>query len=79
MFAPQTFTPANWYWIARNGSIYSSARNTLVTSWDPAYVAFVAQNGGTTPWPNDSSGNQTSAAMAAILSMYNIFVTPPSP
>ena len=75
----KAFTPGDWYWIARNGSIYASGRNVLVPAWDAAYVAFVRLQGGTTPWPNDANGQQTSASMAQNMLLYGIVVTPPSP
>ena len=64
--------PLNWYWKAKDGRIYSSAKNALVYSYDSAYLAFVATNGGTTPWPTDTNGVQSTAAMQAIMTPYQI-------
>lgn len=69
---PTTFNPQNWYWAAKDGRIYSSARNALVYSYDSAYLAFVATNGGATPWPVDTTGQPTAAALQAVMSQYGI-------
>jgi hypothetical protein len=65
-------TPLDWYWTASDGQrIYSSARNALVYPYDTAYLAFVAAH-GTPPWPIDANGQQTTAAMQAVMSQYGI-------
>jgi hypothetical protein len=66
------FTPLDWYWLAKDGRTYSSARNALVYSYDSAYLAFVAKHGGITPWPVDANGQQTTAALQAVMSQYGI-------
>jgi len=66
------FTPLDWYWTAKDGRIYSSARNVLVYTYDSAYVAFVTKVGGAPPWPVDASGVQTTAAMQAVMTPYGI-------
>lgn len=66
------YTPQDWYWLASDGRIYSSARNALVYPYDSRYLAFVAQRGGTTPWPVDINGQQTTAALQDVLSPHRI-------
>jgi hypothetical protein len=73
------FDAGHWYWWARNGSIYCSARNVLVSNMDPTYLEFIARYGGCTPWPVDDSGQQTADSLKAVLSSYGIDVTPPAP
>jgi hypothetical protein len=64
--------PLNWYWTALDGRIYSSAKNSLVYPYDAGFLAFVAANGGSTPWPIDTNGQQTTAALQAVLTPHNI-------
>jgi hypothetical protein len=73
------FNPNDWYWKARNGSVYARKRNSLVYSYDSAYLAFVAKTGGATPWPVDTTGKQTASALQEVLSAYGINVTVPGP
>lgn len=73
MFYPPLLNPTDRYWKADDGRIYSSAKNAMVYSNDPGYVAFVAMcNGGCTPWPTDIDGQQTTAALQAVVSQYGI-------
>jgi len=67
-----TFNPMDWYWLNQDGRIYSSKRNALVYSYDSAYLAFVAANGGVSPWPIDINGLQTTAALQAVVGNYGI-------
>lgn len=69
---PILFNPLDWYWLASDGRIYSSKRNILVYTYDSPYLSFLAINGGTTPWPTDGSGKQTTAAMQAVMTPYGI-------
>jgi hypothetical protein len=68
----QLYNPLDWYWLATDGRIYASARNKLVYPYDTAYLAFIATNGGVTPWPIDTNGKQTTASMQAVMSLYGI-------
>ncbi len=70
MFDPAAFTPLDWYWLASDGRIYSSGRNALVFPYDTGYLTFLARSGGATPWPTDANGQQTTAALQAVLSYY---------
>jgi hypothetical protein len=71
------FTPANWYWIAANGRIYSSARSAIVYPEDAGYRAFIAVHGAVTPWPVDGNGNQTADALKELLAHYGIVASIP--
>lgn len=68
------FTPNDWYWLAQDGRIYSSARGMLVYAYDTPYLAFLAKYGNVTPWPVDADGQQTTAALAAVLAGYGISI-----
>jgi hypothetical protein len=70
-FNPGSFyTPLDWYWTATDGSgrVYSSARNAPITSFDGAYQAFLGIVRGPTAWPTDANGNQSTAALQAVMS-----------
>ena len=57
---------ADRYWTATDGRIYSSARNALINASDVSYQQFLAVFlGFVTPWPSDSSGQQTTASLRA--------------
>jgi hypothetical protein len=66
------YDPRSWYWTAADGRIYSGGRNALVFGTDPGYLAFTQTVGGTTPWPADTSGAQTAAALQEVLTPYGI-------
>jgi hypothetical protein len=69
------YNPRDWYWIAKDGRIYSSARNRLVHIDDTGYRAFLATNGAASPWPVDINGKQTTAALQDVLTPYGIKLT----
>jgi hypothetical protein len=68
-----SFVPSNWYWLAADGRVFSSARQLVVGTTDSGYVAWTAHNTPTT-WPRDAAGNQTNAALQVVLTPYNLFV-----
>jgi hypothetical protein len=70
------FTPRNWYWLATNGSIYSSASQTLVPSTDATYTAWLAEH-TPSPWPVDGTGAQTTASLQSVLSPYGLTAVGP--
>jgi hypothetical protein len=72
-----SFNPADWYWLASDGRVYSSKRNALVYSYDSPYMAFVAAKGAASPWPVDANGQQTTAALGAVLAAYGITIAIP--
>lgn len=69
-FANQKPSLLNWYWIDSKGRIFSSSKNALVTAFDPGYLAFIAVNGKASPWPTDTNGVQSAAALQAVISYY---------
>jgi hypothetical protein len=64
--------PLNWYWLADDGRIFSSASETLVAADDPAYVAW-CNTYTATRWPVDGAGNQTDASLQEVLGPYGLF------
>jgi hypothetical protein len=68
------FDAHHWFWLADDGRIFSSEQQVLVASTDPDYVAWL-EFSQPTPWPRDDAGNQTDAALQAVLDPYQtIFV-----
>lgn len=67
------FTPADWYWLADDGRLYSSARQIIVTTADAGYQAW---GGVPTRWPVDGQGAQTIAALQDVLTPYSRYVDP---
>lgn len=67
------YTPADWYWLADDGRLSSSARQAIVTTDDAAYRAW---GGQPTRWPEDGEGAQTNAALQDVLTPYGRFVDP---
>ncbi|MFG1429163.1 DUF4376 domain-containing protein [Roseixanthobacter glucoisosaccharinicivorans] len=79
MFEPATlsalalpvFAPSDWYWIADDGRIYSSARQITVAESDSDYVSWTEKSRATR-WPCDEDGHQTDSSLAEVLSTYGI-------
>lgn len=68
------FNWRNWYWLADDGRVYGSERQLIVTTSDADYVAWMSAVGSPTAWPRDDSGNQTNAALLAVVSVYGLSV-----
>jgi Domain of unknown function (DUF4376) len=67
------FDPFDWYWLADDNRVYSSARQVIVDNTDVDYNAWV-QNHTVTPWPRDNAGNQTNATLQDVITPYDLFV-----
>ncbi len=65
--------PSDWYWIADDGRVYSSARQVIVDTNDAGYIAW-SQSTQPTVWPRDLDGNQTDASLQDVLTPYNLYV-----
>lgn len=77
------FDPADHYWLADDGRVYSSRRGEIVPADDPDYLAWrgaepvTGEDGGEGPdtrrvpstWPQEG-GEQTQAALDAVLAFY---------
>lgn len=66
----------DWYWLAADGRLYSSAASALVEENAPAYLDWRARLPGAapTPWPLDAAGEQTDAALQAVLEPYGLWI-----
>jgi hypothetical protein len=69
-----TFNPYDWYWLADDGSIFASARETIVDETDADYLEWTGAGNTPTLWPRDDAGNQTTAALQEVLTPYNLWV-----
>jgi hypothetical protein len=69
------YIPTGWFWLADDGRIFGSYNQSQTTSDDPDYVAFLTVE-QPTPWPRDKNGQQTDAALQAVLDPHNVFVNP---
>ena len=67
------FDPANWYWLATDGRLFSSASGTLVQPDDTTYVAWLAAGFTPTPWPQDTNNVQSAAALQDTIAPYGLF------
>lgn len=72
---PRAFFGHDWYWLASDGRLFSSAREALVEPEDPDFLAWRAISGAPYPWPQDADGRQTNAALQVILDRYGLYVT----
>ena len=70
------FNPSDWYWLADDGRLYSSAAQALVEDDDADYLAWCAAGRTPTPWPMTEAGDQTDAALAEVLAVYGLTLWP---
>ena len=70
------YDPRDWYWLAPDARLYSSASGALIQPDDPAYLAWRARVPGLepTPWPLNDAGEATDAALQEVLAPYGIRV-----
>jgi hypothetical protein len=68
--------PKSWYWRADDGRIFAAQSGDLVPAEDPDYASFLALGMNPTRWPTDEAGEQTSAALDAVLAPYGISANP---
>lgn len=66
------FDPYHWYWLADDGRLYSSRAGALVEPTDAAVDAWRADGRHPTRWPADDAGEQTDAALQAVLAPYGL-------
>lgn len=65
--------PYQWFWLADDGRVYSSAARSLVSDDDAGFVEFKASR-KPTRWPVDDAGAQTDAALNEVLAPYGLAV-----
>jgi hypothetical protein len=66
------FNPYNWYWLADDGRVFSSARSVNVSETDPDYIEWKNGDGEPQVWPRDEHGHQTPAELQRTLFSYQI-------
>ena len=64
------------YWIRKDGSLYSSARQCDCAPNDANYAAWCKSGGVATRYPLDSEGNESAAELAAVLAVYGLSMYP---
>lgn len=69
------FDPLNWYWVADDGRLFSSARCELVDITDAKFVEWRSCGAIPTRWPESNTGQQTDAAIEHVLLPYGIQTT----
>lgn len=64
--------PRDWYWLADDERLYSSARQMLVGQSDADYDAWLKTGRISTRWPVDDSGQQTKKSLLDVISLYGL-------
>ena len=67
--------PRDWYWLADDGRLFSSAAAGFVASDGEDYLAWTATGGIATRWPVDDAGEQTESELAAVLEPHGLHVS----
>lgn len=70
---PKQYNPLDWYWVSQDGRLYSSVIQDVVAADNEAFVAWSEDGTQATPWPRDEAGDQTEAALQAVLDPYGLF------
>lgn len=70
------FNPRDWYWLADDGRLFSSARTSLVDKTDKDFVAWCSGLRNPTRWPQDDEGEQTYASLQDVLTPYGLIAAP---
>ncbi|MBR0871211.1 DUF4376 domain-containing protein [Bradyrhizobium tropiciagri] len=68
------YDPFNWYWLADDGRLFSSAVQAVVPADDAAYQAWRAGGRAATRWPADAAGLQTTMSLQDVLTPYGLYV-----
>ncbi|PYE87390.1 hypothetical protein [Phyllobacterium leguminum] len=68
------YDPYDWYWRADDGRVFSSARQAIVDADDEEYLGWRNDARQPTPWPLDDAGQQTDAALQAVLTPFGLYV-----
>lgn len=68
------YDPYDWYWLAEDGKLFSSARQAVLDEADEDYLDWTEAGGLATAWPRDAAGAQTAAALQDVLARYGLWV-----
>jgi hypothetical protein len=69
----RVFNVYDYYWLADDGRVYSSAKQEIVNSTDPDYAAWFADGNVAKSWPRALDGSQTDKTLQEYLKPYNLF------
>ena len=72
------YHPENWYWIAKDGRIYSSAKQAIVDKDDEDFLAWKAAGNPPTPWPKNADAEETDEALGEVLAFHGLKMFPPT-
>lgn len=61
------YDPRRWYWLRRDGTVFSSARIATVMPDDPDYAAFLGSRRLPTAYPKDEAGAESVAELQAAI------------
>ena len=61
------YDPRNWFWIHRDGSVFSSARISTVAPGEPDYRDFLASGRLPTAYPTDEAGAESASELQAAI------------
>jgi hypothetical protein len=71
------YMPRHWWWLADDGRLYSSEKQTTTDVNDPDYIAWQGTDDPVAEaqiWPRDSTGAQTTASMQEVMTLYGLTV-----
>ena len=72
------YIPQDWYWLATDGRLYSSSRQSIVPALDETYIGWMADGTRPTAWPRDEDGRQTNASLQDVLTPFGLFASLPA-
>ncbi len=70
------YNPRAWYWRSDDGRLYSSGALSLADEASDEFVSWTNGGGIPTPWPRDDHGQQTQAALDAVLVAAGVRASP---
>lgn len=71
-----TSFPRDWFWLADDGKVYSSATQSVISKTATAYKTFTDGGDKPTRWPEDADGKQTEASLLEVIGVYGLAISP---
>jgi len=75
---PTPLVSSDWYWVADDGRVYSSARQIIVDAQDVEYLGWLGIFGSATAWPSTPEGEQTDAELQKAVAPFGLLVGIPA-